>query len=148
VQDGSVSRAVALTVLLWPACAAGGFLGAVVGVVAGAIGDQTGGWAALGWAFVGSIVGVAAGAGLLGWIWAVVCHRRRLMPAFGLLVLLGIAAVIGLPTIVAVPGSSNDALRIAVCCAIVVVVTALTFVLGRLVGPRPVSVASSEPART
>jgi hypothetical protein len=127
---------VGLALLLWPACAAGGFLGAVVGVVLGAVDDDTGGWAAIGWGFVGSILGVAVGAGILGWLWALVCRRRRLLPIVGLVLLAGVGAAVGFPLIVAVPGSSNDALRIAACSVIVVVVTTLVFLVGRSARPR------------
>lgn len=136
-MDGNPSaRASMLAVLLWPACAAGAVLGAVLGTILGAVGDRNGGWAALGWAFVGCVIGVAVGGLLLGWIWAAVTGRRRLLPALAVMLLPGAGVAVGLPMILAVPGSSNDTLRITVCCAIVVLVTALVFAVGFAARPR------------
>jgi hypothetical protein len=137
--DGNPSaRATVLAVLLWPACAACAVLGAILSAILGAVGDRTGGWAALGWAFVGCVLGVGVGGLLLGWIWAAVTNRRRLLPALAVMLLPGAGVVVGLPLILPVPGSSNDALRITVCCAIVVLVTALVFVVGYAARPRTV----------
>jgi hypothetical protein len=135
--DGNCSaRATVLAVLLWPACAVGAVIGAIVGTILGAVGDRNGGWAALGWAFVGCVIGVAVGGLLLGWIWAAVTNRRRLLPALSVMLLPGAGVAVGLPLILPVPGSSNDTLRIAVCCIIVVLVTALVFLVGRSAAPR------------
>lgn len=141
-MDGNpAARATVLAVLLWPACAVGAVIGAVLGTVLGAVGDRTGGWAVLGWAFVGFVIGVAVGGLLLGWIWAAVTGRRRLVPTLAAALLPGVGVAIGLPMILSVPGSSNDALRIAICGAIVVVVTALVFLVGRTATPRRTTAA-------
>lgn len=131
-------RAGILAVLLWPACAAGAFLGMVVGVILGAVGDNSG-WAALGWGFVGCILGVAVGGLLLGWIWAIACHRRRALPIIAVTLLPTIGTLVGLPLILAVPGSSNDGLRIILTLGIVVAVTALVYLVGRVARERGTS---------
>lgn len=137
-------RAGVLAVLLWPACAAGAVAGGLLAAIAGGVSGKADGWAALGWAFFGSIIGVAIGGLLLGWIWAIVTRRRRLLPALATMALPGAGAAIGFPLIIAVPGSSNDLLRILACCVIVVAVTALVFLVGR--AARAVREPSNEPA--
>ncbi len=143
-RRGSSLRATVLAVLLWPACAAGAVVGALLAAIAGGLSGKADGWAALGWAFLGSIIGVAVGGLLLGWVWAIATRRRRLLPALATMVLPGAGAAIGFPLIIAVPGSSNDLLRIVACGVIVAAVTALVFLVGRTA--RPVPEPRNEPA--
>ena len=126
-----IPRAVVLSALLWPACLAGGSVGSVVGIIAGSAGSKPAEWWALGWGFLGAIVGFGVGAGLLGWIWALACGRRRLLPTAALAVLTGVGAGAGLTLLLPVPGSGSDVLRIVASCVIVVLVTALVFLIGR-----------------
>jgi hypothetical protein len=125
-----------LTALLWPACLAGAFLGALIGVIMGAAGDRNGGWMALAWGVVGIVIGAAIAAGLLGWIWAHACGGTRWLPAVALTILLGVGGTSILVLLSRVPGSDQDVPRIIGSTVIAVVVTALTFVIGRRTPPR------------
>lgn len=138
-----VRHAIVLTALLWPACLAGAFLGALIGVITGAAGDRNGGWMALAWGVVGIMIGTAIAAGLLGWIWAHACGRTRWLPAVALTILLGIGGTSMLVLLSRVPGSDQDLPRIVGGIVIAVVVTALTFVIGRRTPPRPVPSTSA-----
>jgi hypothetical protein len=130
-------HAIVLTALLWPACLAGAFLGALIGVITGAAGDRNGGWMALAWGVVGIMIGTAIAAGLLGWIWAHACGRTRWLPAVVLTILLGIGGTSILMLLSRVPGSDQDLPRITGSIVIAVVVTSLTFVIGRRTPQRP-----------
>lgn len=125
-----MARAAVLAALLWPACAIGATIGAVVGVIAGSIGDPVG-WAAIGWGFIGVVLGVAVGGLLLGWIWAIVCERRKALPILAVTLLPTVGVVVGLVLILPVPGTDADGLRIAGACAIVVIVTVAIYLVGR-----------------
>lgn len=146
MEPSPVTRAVVLTVLFLPAAVIGAFAGALIGAILGAAGDSGGGWAALGWGLLGAVIGIAAGAGLLGWVWATVCGRRRILPTLGLFLLAGAGSIGALVLISRVPGSDEDALRIAGSIVIGVAALSLTYLIGMRTPPRAIASRGRPPA--
>lgn len=130
-QRPPARHAIVLTALLWPVCVVGAFLGALIGMITGSVGDNSGGWMALAWAILGSIIGIAGAGGLLGWIWAHVCGRKRWIPTLALLILPGFGGTGILVLLSRVSQSEQDVLRIVGIVAIVAVVTSCTFFIGK-----------------
>lgn len=135
MTPSATPRAVALTVLLLPVVALGGFVGATVGTILGAQAGN-GGWEALIYGLLGSVVGGAVLAGLLGFIWATICKRRRLLPTAVLFLLAGLGSIGALVLISRVPGSGQDSLRIAASVGIGVAALAVAYVIGLRTPPR------------